>query len=291
MKSTVSGVLATALLAGLTVAGGCVSRQEYERVHDLNRRAHEQLSELREKNHQLQNKNDQLLVQLQNKEQALLRQQEIATRTEEARQELEKRFEEMNRRYKELITGTTPPSVGSIRVLPAQLDRALQAFAKENPDLVEYYPKRGMLKFKSDLTFEKGSDFVNDQAKKALQAFAKVATGDIASKFNIYVAGHTDNIPVRKPSTRRVHPNNWYLSVHRAVSVKDVLAKAGVDADRIGVMGFGEHHPIAPNKANEGGNPLNRRVELWIVPPDQFLTTPADIATREAEEETDPEAK
>jgi len=72
--------------------------------------------------------------------------------------------------------------------------------------------------------------------------------------------------------------NRRYLSVHRAVAIKKVMEKAGLAAARIGVMGFGEYHPIAPNKSSGGknrGNQANRRVEIWIVPPNRFLTSPA----------------
>lgn len=281
MNATITRLLIAVTLGGLTLAGGCVSKQEYDRVWNLNRKAHNQLGELRQVNDELRTKNDDLLTQLANQENKLLRNKDVVENLETANARLEADLKALNAQYQTLLKGDQVPQIGSIRVLPQQLDRALKAFARDNPDLVDYFPKRGMLKFKSDLTFKKGSDFVTDDAKEALQAFAKVFNSDVAGKFNVYVAGHTDNIPVKKPSTRKVHPNNWYLSVHRAVSVQDVLNDAGVDPSRIGAMGFGEYHPVAPNKPNQGGNSANRRVELWVVPPDRFLTTSADIATKD----------
>jgi len=285
MNATLTRLLIAVTLGGLTLAGGCVSKQEYDRVWNLNRKAHNQLGELRQVNDELRTKNDDLLTQLANQETKLLRNGEVVENLETANARLEADLKALNAQYQALLKGDQVPQIGSIRVLPQQLDRALKAFAGANPDLVEYFPKRGMLKFKSDLTFQKGSDFVTDDAKAALRAFAKVFTSDVGGRFNVYVAGHTDNIPVKKPSTRKVHPNNWYLSVHRAVSVQDVLTDAGVQPSRIGAMGFGEYHPVAPNKPNQGGNPANRRVELWVVPPDRFLTTSADIATKDIGEE------
>jgi len=32
------------------------------------------------------------------------------------------------------------------------------------------------------------------------------------------------------------------------------------------VRGFGEFRPIVPNRAGKKGNPLNRRVEIYIIP-------------------------
>jgi flagellar motor protein MotB len=43
-------------------------------------------------------------------------------------------------------------------------------------------------------------------------------------------------------------------------------------------MGFGEYHPVAPNKPGKKGNQANRRVEIWIVPPGSFLTTAGPVA-------------
>ncbi|NQU76594.1 MAG: OmpA family protein, partial [Planctomycetes bacterium] len=84
----------------------------------------------------------------------------------------------------------------------------------------------------------------------------------------------TDDIPISTATARR-HPTNWYLSVHRAVSVVGALSTAGVPAKRMGAMGFGEFHPIAPNAPGHKGNPQNRRVEIWIVSPERLLTTAA----------------
>ena len=108
--------------------------------------------------------------------------------------------------------------------------------------------------------------------KPALAAFARVINGPQAAKFYIYIAGHTDDVRIAKKITLLRHPTNWYLSAHRAVAVQIELSKAGVAAYRLGVMGFSQYHPIAPNKSGSKGNPANRRVEIWIVPPDRLLT-------------------
>ena len=159
-------------------------------------------------------------------------------------------------------------------VLPPELDKQLRELAEANPEIMEYQPKYGMVKLKSDLTFDKGSDEVAAGAKEALAKFVQIMNGSVAAKYNVYVAGHTDDLPIVKEETRRRHPDNWYLSVHRAVAVEKDLATEGLTPERIGAMGFGEYHPVAPNAANKRGNAVNRRVEIWIVPPDRFLTLP-----------------
>ena len=137
---------------------------------------------------------------------------------------------------------------------------------------MEYLPKYGMIKLKADLTFDKGSAKVKPEAVEALKKLAKIVNSDAAKHFGVYVAGHTDDIPLVKPETIRAHGSNWGLSLHRAGAVVKVLAMAGVSQRRLCAMGFSKYHPIAPNKPGHKGNPLNRRVEIWIVPPDRFLT-------------------
>jgi chemotaxis protein MotB len=156
--------------------------------------------------------------------------------------------------------------------LPVAVDTALEELALEHPDMIEYVPSVGMVKFKSDLTFPKGSDELNAGASEALKDVAAILASTDADSYNIYVAGHTDDVPVTNPNTMRRHPNNWYLSVHRAVVVQEALESAGVDADRLAIIGFGEYQPAEPNGANHTGNAANRRVELWIVAPGQFLS-------------------
>ncbi len=55
----------------------------------------------------------------------------------------------------------------------------------------------------------------------------------------------------------------------------DLLHKRRVHGlDAVGVLGFGEFHPAAPNAAGNKGNAANRRVELWILPGARLLTRP-----------------
>ena len=149
--------------------------------------------------------------------------------------------------------------------LPVELTTKLEDFAKEH-DMVTYDASRGIVKFKSDLLFEKGSDKVASDAVEAVKALCGILNSEEAKGFDVIIAGHTDDIPIEKPATRQKHPTNWHLSAHRAISVLDVMAESKVDHKRMSVRGFGEYRPVAENKPDKKGNPLNRRVEIYIVP-------------------------
>jgi len=149
--------------------------------------------------------------------------------------------------------------------LPVELNTALEDFAKGN-DMVEYDASRGMVKFKSDLLFDKGSDVVTPQAAEAIKTLSGILNGEPAKKFDIIVAGHTDDIPIEKPQTRVAHPSNRALSSHRAISVVLLMEKDGIEPKRLSTRGFGEYRPLEQNAPNKKGNPKNRRVEIYIVP-------------------------
>ena len=59
---------------------------------------------------------------------------------------------------------------------------------------------------------------------------------------------------------------NLRKSQERAVLLQDALINAGVPANRVSAVGFGETRPIASNQTAEG-RAQNRRVELRIGPP------------------------
>jgi len=149
--------------------------------------------------------------------------------------------------------------------LPVELSTKLEDFAKQY-DLVTFDAGRGIVKFKSDLLFELGSDKVAAEAIKAVKSLCEILNSEEAKGFDIIIAGHTDDIPIEKPATREKHPTNWFLSVHRAVSVLSVMEENKIDPKRMSARGFGEYRPVAENKPGKKGNPLNRRVEIYIVP-------------------------
>jgi chemotaxis protein MotB len=150
-------------------------------------------------------------------------------------------------------------------LIPVELGSALEDFAKADP-MVEYDSSRGVVKFKSDLLFEKGSDVVSPGAEGAVKLLCAILNTDVGRKFDIIIAGHTDDIRIGRAETRQKHPTNWHLSVHRAISVLELMERNGIDSERMSARGFGEYRPIVPNEPGKKGNPQNRRVEIYIVP-------------------------
>ena len=148
-------------------------------------------------------------------------------------------------------------------VLPVESSTLLEEFA-EKEEMVTYDPVKGIVKFKSDLLFKSGSDAVMPAAAAAVKSLSTILNSTEATDFDIIIAGHTDDQPIRFAKAN--HPTNWHLSVHRAISVLNIMSASNVAQSRMSVRGFGELRPVVPNNPGNKGNAQNRRVEIYIVP-------------------------
>lgn len=162
--------------------------------------------------------------------------------------------------------------------LPAPVVTDLNRFAQANPGLVSFDERTGVIRFASDLTFGSGSATLNPEAANALSQFAGILNNPSIADYELMVAGHTDNVPVTNPATKQRHPDNWYLSAHRAISVAEALRRDGVAKNRIAVAGFADQRPVANNDTT-AGKAANRRVEVLILPTKAPTTTGQDLPT------------
>jgi chemotaxis protein MotB len=179
--------------------------------------------------------------------------------------ELQKETDQWKQRYEDSVGKLQIANVGQ-NALPAPLTNALTTFAQQNPDLVEFDPIRGMVKFKSDVTFALGDATVNPKAREVISRFATILNSSGADGYELLVAGHTDNTPVTsKKAIEAGNFNNWYLSAHRAIAVGHELTLDGVNPARMGVVGYADNRPVAAN-TTAANKQLNRRVEVLILP-------------------------
>jgi outer membrane protein OmpA-like peptidoglycan-associated protein len=109
--------------------------------------------------------------------------------------ELQKQIDELNRRYADAVG-----KVGTGMALPEALSNELSAFAAQNPDLVSFDPQRGIVKFKSDVTFATGKDELQPKAKEAIQRFSQILNSSAAAGYELMVAGTRT---ARRSRTRR----------------------------------------------------------------------------------------
>jgi chemotaxis protein MotB len=252
-----SGALIVFVCA-LILMNGCVGEQEYKDLRIRNNTQRKRITELESQAAVANLKLDQLKRRLETAEagagvETNALNKEIAA--------LEKNIEDK----KALIALMRQQLLFGGAALPVELSTMLEDFAKDE-EMVAYDSSRGIVKFKSDLLFQPGSDTVAQAAIKAIKSLCDIMNSEEGKKFDVIIAGHTDDIPIGKPATRAKHPTNWHLSAHRAIAVMRVMANNNIGSKRMSVRGFGEFRPIAPNKPGKKGNPQNRRVEIYIVP-------------------------
>lgn len=244
--------------AGLIVTNGCVSAQQYKECKIQNSTQQQRIDELES---QLQTTKLEL-EQLQRALQATTNRGSIET---DAMKQKIAALEEEIAAKKALIARMQHQLVYGGAALPVELNAMLEDFAK-GKDMITYDASKGMVKFKSDLLFAKGSDEVATEAAEALKALCGIMNSDQGKEFDLAIAGHTDDIPIVKPETKEKHPTNWHLSADRAISVLEVLGGCGIEPVRMSIRGFSEFKPVTPNEPNRRGNAQNRRVEIYIIP-------------------------
>jgi len=179
--------------------------------------------------------------------------------------DLQKEADMWKQRYEDSVGKLASANVGG-NALPAPLTNELTTFAQQNPDLVDFDPVRGMVKFKSDVTFALGEATVSPKAREVISRFATILNSSGADGYELLVAGHTDNTPVTSEHAIKAgNFNNWYLSAHRAIAVGHELTLDGVNPARMGVVGYADNRPVAAN-TTAANKQANRRVEVLILP-------------------------
>lgn len=151
----------------------------------------------------------------------------------------------------------------------SDLQRIVAELGPNPGDVTKFRVDGGFVyRVKDSILFDTGSAAVREEARTLLSDI--VTDIDAASHGLVYVRGHTDNVPVKKPKTLEMFPHgNLQLSAARAVEVGAYLiGKGGMPAQSVVVMGFGPNDPVASNDTAEGRQ-KNRRVDIFVADDDQ----------------------
>jgi chemotaxis protein MotB len=253
-------------LLGLAAVGlaltGCVPQEKYAALKLDDDRLREQLGKSQTETQQARAESEAYKRQLDAYTNAGGSRDALTKNLMDQNSSLQSQLDALNAKYADAIGKIGQGGTA----LPTALSNDLSAFAAQNPDLVEFDAARGIVKFKSDVTFAVGDATLTSKAKEVLTRFASILNGAGASNYELLVAGHTDSAPVVNPETiRKGHKDNWYLSAHRAITVSEELIAGGVSSRRLGAVGYADQRPVASN-ASEGGKQQNRRVEVLILP-------------------------
>src|SRR5260221_2971053 len=210
-------VAAFSVSLGLTV---CVSSSQFKKVQAERNQLRQEVESARAEADDYRNQLGAVT------EQANAKDEEITSLSSE-KTELQAQLDEINKQYAEALERASNP-------LPAALSNELTEFAAKNSDVLDFDATRGIVKFKSDVSFAAGSIELTPKAKDAITHLSKILNDQGVKGYELMVAGHTDANPVQRASTiKQGHLDNWYLSAHRAIAVGKCLQKCDVSPSRL----------------------------------------------------------
>ena len=126
--------------------------------------------------------------------------------------------------------------------------------------IIEVNEGRVTLALRSDVLFAKGSAELSADGKDTVQQLAR-ALGRRSPDRDFQVEGHTDSDPINTAQ----FPNNWYLGAARGITVTEAMIAAGFPRNHLSAATYSDTRPSQSN-ANDGGQALNRRIEVVLVP-------------------------
>ncbi len=144
------------------------------------------------------------------------------------------------------------------------LQSQLQNLGRAPKDIERFDVAGGYVYMIQDkVLFESGSAEINAKGKGALVELTNKIKGEPHGR--IFVRGHTDSDPVKRPETLKKFPHgNLQLSAARAVAVAAILTQnSKLAGDNVVVMGFGQWDPVTGNDTPDNKR-LNRRVEIFV---------------------------
>lgn len=155
-----------------------------------------------------------------------------------------------------------------IRVQSQRSIAAIQDKFKDTVGAVLDDAGRLRLDVKGKILFETGSAILSTEGKALLDAIAEdVLLNTNYADYAVRVEGHTDNAPIGGSELR-----NWNLSTERAIAaVKYLQGHANVAAQRLAATGYAFYQPIDTADTAEA-KAKNRRIEIILVPPQDFLS-------------------
>lgn len=156
-------------------------------------------------------------------------------------------------RRKDILLDAARQETASARDLAATMAGRAQELEQQVTDLQAQETERGLVLTLGAVLFETNKATLQSGSQRTVQKVAEFLNQYPERK--ILIEGFTDS--------QGSDSYNQKLSQDRAQAVRNELAKHGVSAQRIDIVGYGEEYPVASND-NAAGRQQNRRVEIVV---------------------------
>ena len=253
MRNTLLTIVGTTFAASFIT--GCVPQQKYDELNTAYRTKEQQTIKLQEELNASTANQKMLRTQLSDARAYLDKLETMTAQQGQELHDMEQDFQGLSQRITSL----------RVAVLPPELNAKLTQLHDRYPDLLSFDEATGMLEFSADMSFGLGSTSLSPEARNAMSTLAQILNSSDGNSFDLDIIGHTDNVPVNRPATKKRFPDNMHLSVGRAMAVRAQLVKDAIVPERVKVGGWGEHRPAKENPTR-GGEAANRRVEIFLIP-------------------------
>jgi outer membrane protein OmpA-like peptidoglycan-associated protein/outer membrane murein-binding lipoprotein Lpp len=156
-------------------------------------------------------------------------------------------------RRKDILLDAAQQETANARNLAATMAGRAQELEQQVTDLQAQETERGLVLTLGAVLFETNKATLQSGSQRTVQKVAEFLNQYPERK--ILIEGFTDS--------QGSDSYNQKLSQDRAQAVRNELAKNGVSAQRIDIVGYGEEYPVASND-NAAGRQQNRRVEIVV---------------------------
>ena len=147
--------------------------------------------------------------------------------------------------------------IGEDKALLEELNSAIEEEGLENEVSAKIDGRGVIVRINGQVLYQRGDAALKQESTALLTKIAGLAKG---TDHRIMIEGHTDDLPIQ---TVR-YPSNWELSTARAIAAMRFFVEQDVDAQRVGVAGYGDLRPIEVNDSEEH-RAANRRVEFVFI--------------------------
>ncbi len=176
--------------------------------------------------------------------------------TERLKRELAKAEKNVKSASNQIKKATT--AVKATTAKADAFEAKLRSLLKKGEGDVSTKGDRVTLSLVDKVLFRSGKSELTSRGKRVIKkvgAELKKAKGK-----QIFVQGHTDDVPV--PKSNKAFASNWELSAARALSVVHYLQdEAKISGRRLGAVAFSKYRPVDRKKKVK-----NRRIEIVLAP-------------------------